>query len=307
MHVVFGTGPVGRAAIAELNARGEPVRGVNRSGTAGVPEGVEVVAADASNPGAAAAAASGATAVYNCLNPPYDRWAEMFPPLQDSVVAAAQSEGARFVSFENLYMYGDTGGRPITEDLPYAAQTRKGKLRADMARSLETLSSSGDLELTTARASSYFGPGTTMQSPLGERVLGRVMQGKSAQVLGNPGLLHSYTYVPDAGRVLATIGTDARAVGNVWIVPNAPATSTDDIIAMMGRELDRDIKVSAAPDFVLKAMGVFNPIVRELPEMLYEFKQPFIADGSKFSTAFGIEATPLDQSVPETVAWWRDR
>ena len=32
-------------------------------------------------------------------------------------------------------MYGPTDGRPITEDLPYAANTRKGRVRARMSES----------------------------------------------------------------------------------------------------------------------------------------------------------------------------
>jgi hypothetical protein len=51
-------------------------------------------------------------------------------------------------------------------------------------------------------------------------------------------------------------------------------------------------------------MRLFNPTVRELDEMLYEFEQPFVVDGAKFERTFGVGATPFEQSVPATVAWW---
>jgi nucleoside-diphosphate-sugar epimerase len=132
-----------------------------------------------------------------------------------------------------------------------------------------------------------------------------VLAGKSAQVLGDPDTKHSYTYLKDLSRVLATLGTDDRAVGEVWHVPNAPARTTTDLVSMIGEELGREIKVSVAPELLLRMMGLFNPTVRELNEMLYEYKSDFVADGEKFTKAFGMEATPLDQAVAETVAWWR--
>ena len=218
-HVVLGAGTIGRALVDALVARGLAVRVVSRSDAAGLPVGAEHAKGDAADPAFARAAAKGAVAVYQCLNPPYARWVDLFPKLQASVVAAAQAAQARYVSFENVYMYGDTEGAPITEDLPYAPHTRKGRVRAAMAEDLARLSAAGDLRLATARASDYFGPRATSQSPLGEQVIGRAIAGKSAQVIGDPDQPHSYTYAPDAAAVLATLGTDDRALGQVWHVP----------------------------------------------------------------------------------------
>jgi nucleoside-diphosphate-sugar epimerase len=306
-HVIFGAGPVGLALVDELVEREYQVRVVNRSGKAQVPTQVEQVAGDASDSDSTINAASGAAVVYQVLNPPYHRWPEEFPGLQESVVAAARVAGARYVSLENLYVYGDTHGQPIDETTPMEPHTRKGKVRLEMAETLATLSDSGDLELATARASNYFGPRATWQSPLGERVLGRVLAGKTAQVLGDPDTKHSFTYLKDLSRVLATLGTDDRALGEVWHVPNAPAQTTNEVIAMIGDELGQEIKVSAAPEPILKLMGLFNPTLREVNEMLYEFKSNFVADGEKFSKLFGMKATPLDQAIAQTVAWWKSR
>ncbi len=164
-HVIFGTGPVGLALVDQLVERGHQVRVVNRSGTAPVPAQVEQMAGDAADPNFALDAASGAGVVYQVLNPPYHRWPEEFPPLQRGVMSAAQAAGARFVSFENLYMYGNTGGHAIDESTPMKPHTRKGTVRLEMAEELAELSDKGDLELATARTSSYFGPRATWQSP----------------------------------------------------------------------------------------------------------------------------------------------
>jgi len=132
-HVVFGTGAIGLATLEALRRRGERVRLVNRSGAAPVPDDVEILGGDASDPAFAVAAAQGAQVVYQTLNPPYHQWVELFPALQAGVLAAAQATGARLVSMENVYMYGRPAGQPLTETRTYAAHTKKGQLRARMA------------------------------------------------------------------------------------------------------------------------------------------------------------------------------
>jgi nucleoside-diphosphate-sugar epimerase len=272
-----------------------------------VPGGVEVIAGDVSNPEFAIKAAAGAAVVYQCMNPPYHRWADLFPPLQDAVIQAARRSGARYVSFENTYMYGDTEGKPMTEMTPLGAQTRKGKVRLAMARQLSELHEAGDLAVATARASDYFGPRGTWQSPLGELVIGNAIAGKSAQVLGDPDQVHSYTYIPDVARTLVALGTRDDVVGEVFHVPNALAQTTRQIIQTMSLELGLPIKVTVAPRFVLRLMGLFNPTVGELDEMLYEFKKPFIVDSTKAEAWLGIEPTPLTEAIAATVAWFREQ
>lgn len=306
VHVVLGTGVVGLALIEELSGMGLQTRAVNRSGNAEVPEGVEVFRGDVSDAGVATDAAAGAAAVYQCLNPPYDKWPELFPPLQRAAVDAARLAGARYVSFENTYMYGDTQGKPITEETPHRPHTRKGKVREAMADELRRLNDAGDVAVATARASDYFGPRATVQSQLGQLVVGAALAGKSARVVGDPDHPHSYTYVFDAARTLVALGTRDDVLG-VWHVPNAPVQSTREIIAMVSEEIGSDVKVSPAPKIVLRAMGLFNTNVRELYEMLYEFDQPFIVDGTKAETRLGIVPTPLDEAIRDTVAWFRSQ
>jgi len=270
VQVVFGTGPIGLGVIEELAAQGRPVRAVNRSGRTPLPAGVETAVGDASDPAFATTAAAGAAVVYQCLNPPYTEWPERFPPLQAAVLTAAEAAGAKLVALENLYMYGPTGGRPITEDLPFAATGPKGATRARMAEELQAAHRAGRVRITTGRASDYFGP-RGLASAAGERMFAPILAGKKAQVMGDPGQLHSYTY-------LAAIGAAAGTEGGV----------------------------SALPRFMVGVVGLFNGAVREVKEMLYEFEEPFVVDSSAFERTFGWHATPLSQSIPATVAWFRD-
>ena len=190
LHVIFGAGAVGMAVMEELAARGKRVRLVNRSGQADVPASVEVVKGDAADPDSTRPLCQGAAVVYNCTNAPYTKWPELFPALQTGVLAGAASAGAKLVVMENVYMYGPTGGRPLTEDLPYAATTRKGRVRAKMAQDLLAAHQAGQVQLTIGRASDYFGP-RGLLAAMGERVFYPALRGKAAQIYGNIDLLHT--------------------------------------------------------------------------------------------------------------------
>jgi hypothetical protein len=49
---------------------------------------------------------------------------------------------------------------------------------------------------------------------------------------------------------------------------------------------------------LVTALGVVWPLARHGGEMLYQFEQPFVVDGSKHTRAFGGEATPIPLRHP---------
>ncbi len=303
-HVIFGTGPVGMAIMAELCHKGKTVRMVNRSGKAPLPDGVELVSGDASNHDFAHQAADGATHIYFALNPPYHKWPELFPPLQTSVLQAAIATGAKLIVMENLYAYGRTHGKPMTEDLPLSAEHKKGIVRAQMTGELLDAQAAGTVHLAIGRASDFFGPGV-LESAMGERVFYPAVHGKSAQVIGKLDMPHTHTYIPDVGKALVILGEHDEALGKVWHIPSPPARTQHQFIEKVYAACGHPTKITAAPKLLLRIVGLFNPIVRELLGTLYQFEEPFVMDSSRFETTFGMQATPLDDAIRETVAWFR--
>jgi nucleoside-diphosphate-sugar epimerase len=227
--------------------------------------------------------------------------------LQRGVLAAAERTGALLVALENLYGYGPAGGRPMTEDLPLAATTVKGRTRAAMTAELLAAAEAGRIRLAIGRASDFFGPGVTQGSVLGERVFGNALAGRRADFIGNPDLPHTYSYVPDIAAGLATLGTDARAAGQVWHLPGPLTVTTRAFLDMVAHETGHPVGIRSVPKLALRALGLVNPMLRELPEMAYEFDEPFVLDTSKYQTAFGAAGTPLAEAIAATLAWYRTR
>ena len=305
MDVIFGFGQVGQALARELVGRGRQVRVVSRSGRGPLLNGVDHVAGDATSPAFCRAVCTGAEVVYLCLNAPYDRWAEELPPLQDAVLAGAEASSSKLVVLENLYMYGPHDG-PLTESLPHAATDTKGVTRSRMSEALIAAHRSGRVRVSIGRASDFFGP-NVIASQLGERAFAPLVAGKAVQMIGDPDASHSYAYVPDVARGLATLGERPEADGRAWHLPSVETHSTREILRLAGEIAGVETKVSSIPPVLLALLARVNPIIREVRAVGYQLDRPFIVDSSAFEHTFGIRATPLKEALTETVAWYRAR
>jgi len=305
-HVVLGTGAIGRAIAEELVRRGESVRMVNRSGIMDeLPAGVEVVASDLYDPAQVREVTRGAQVVYQSAQPHYYEWPEKFHPLQKSILEGLAGCNAKLVIIENLYMYGEMNGKPFTEEAPFNAHTRKGKVRAEMSRAALAAHKDGRVCVTIGRGSDYFGPWGT-NSSMGSIVFHRLLSGKTAQIAGSANVPHSHTYIPDFAKALVTLGKSAEADGQAWHIPNdAPHITQGEMIRMIAEETGAQPKIQAAGKVTMSMLGLFIPEVKESVEMLYEFQKPFVVDSSKFEKTFGMKATPIRQAIRETAAWYK--
>jgi nucleoside-diphosphate-sugar epimerase len=306
-HVVFGTGAIGRAVMEELLKRGEPVRMVNRSGKmAEVPAGVQVVAADLYDPANVREVTRAAQVVYQASQPSYNQWTKKFPLLQKSIIDGLTGSNAKLVLVENLYMYGDTGGKPLTEDTPYNAHTRKGRVRAEISRAAFQAHREGRVRVTAGRGGNFFGPWGT-DSTMGARAFYPLLQGKPAQLIGRTDLPHSHTYVKDFGAALVILGERAEADSHAWHVPNdMPTITQGELVRMFAEEAGVEPKVSSMGRLMMIIGGLFLPEARETVEMMYEFEKPFIVDSSKFEQTFGMKPTPMRAAIRETVHWYKN-
>jgi nucleoside-diphosphate-sugar epimerase len=297
MHVIVGAGPVGRTLAGLLLERGEQVRVLTRSGSG--PAGAECVAVDAGDGERLAALAQGAQALYNCANPQYHRWPQDWPPIAAALRHAAEVSGAVLVTCSNLYVYGPVAG-PLTEDLPLAATTVKGRVRARMWEDDLALHEAGRIRVTEARGSDYLGADS--RSMFTELVLPKVASGRTAWVPADVDAPHSFTTVLDMARTLAVLATDERAWGHAWHVPTNPPTTlrtaATEYARLAGAPAPRLRRIPLA---AVRAAGLFDPLTREFVEMAYQFAAPFVLDSSRAEQTFGLAPTPLAEALAELV------
>ncbi|UOY00921.1 NAD-dependent epimerase/dehydratase family protein [Blastococcus sp. PRF04-17] len=300
LHVIVGKGPVGTTTAEELLRRGHQVRVLSRSGGSSTAD-VEHRTVDATDAEALTAAARGAAAVYNAVNPAYHRWATDWPPVAAALLTAAERTGAVLVTMSNLYGYGRPTG-PMTTGSPLAATDLKGRVRTRMWQEALTAHEAGRVRVTEARAADFVGPQVPADHSHLARQLPALRRGRHAWVVGDPDVRRSWAYLPDVAATLAVLGTDERAWGRAWHVPSAaPRTQREalgDLAAALGAP---PAKVSGIPWGLLRAVGLVVPMMREVVAVRHQFDQEFVIDATATAQTFGLTATPWDEVVEATV------
>ena len=300
-HVIFGTGPLGLWTARALVDMGLEVKMINRSGKAErLPEGVEVIASNAYDTHRNIELTEGAAAVYQCAQPFYYEWPEKFPPLQKAILEAAAVNGTKLVVGDNLYMYGAPNGKPLREDSLIQPNTRKGRVRASMAAEVIEAHEKGRLQAAIGRASDFFGPDDTA---LTSYAILPAVKGRTVNLAGRTDQPHTFTYLADFGRTLATLGTRDEALGQIWFAPSNPPLTQSEFIQLIEAELGQPVKVMVGGPLMMRFLGLFNREVSEAVEMLFEWMHPYVVDTSKITRVFGIKPTPMKTAIQETLDW----
>lgn len=304
VHVVLGAGPAGRTTAAELASRGHDVRVVDRSATDIGVDGVEVRQADLSDPAVAAEVTAGAAVIYHCVNVAYHLQVDVMPRIAESVLTAAEANGARLVVLDTLYPYGPTDGEHITEQTPWAATSRKGRMRAELDRRYLRAHEEGRVRTVMGRSADFFGP-HVLNSTLGATCFPPALAGEKVLAFGDIDLPHSYSFVPDVASGLATLGEDSRGDGRVWHLPTVPAVSTRHVHAVVGELVGHPVEALVLPE--AKPYGPFDEtFMAEYAEMFYQHLVPQNMVSAAFEKEFGARPTPLRAALDRTLAWYRE-
>ncbi|MFJ5802203.1 NAD-dependent epimerase/dehydratase family protein [Streptomyces decoyicus] len=303
LHAVLGAGPAGTTLAGELARRGHVVRLVSRSVPDSAAEGVGRHAADVSTPEGALAAVEGAAVVYHCVNVDYHRQVEVMPRVQQAVLAAVETTGARLVVLDTLYPYGPTHGEVMTEETPWRATSRKGRMRAQLDERYLAAHRAGRARVVLGRSADFVGPGV-LNSTLGGAVFPGALTGGEVLGMGDIDLPHSYTDIRDVATGLATLGAHPEGDGRVWHLPTAPAVTTREIYSMIEERVGRPVRSVTLSE--PRPFGPFDAtFMDEYAEMFYQHTEPQIVDSAAFERTFGVHPTPLDATLDATVDWYR--
>lgn len=267
-------------------------------------EGTESITADALNSEEVLSAILGSDVVYLTIGLVYDAkiWKEQWPVIMRNVINACKATGAKLVFFDNIYMYGKIDG-VITEDSPYNYLSRKGRVRADVARMLLQEMAAGTLKATIARAADFYGPRVIEKSFAGLMVFDRMKKGTGSQWFINADVPRSFNYTPDAAEALYILATSEQSFGQIWHLPSAAPLTARQFIKLSAQYMQSSDKVTVLPKFLLKIFGYFNPFMKEAYEMNYQNEFSLHFSSAKFEKAFNFKPTSYIDGIRETAAW----
>jgi nucleoside-diphosphate-sugar epimerase len=303
MQTILGSsGVIGKEVTKELHrSYTKDIRLVSRNPKQVNPTD-QLFKADLLNSGEVREAVKGSEVVYLTAGIQYSAkiWAVQWPVIMRNVVDACMAEKAKLVFFDNVYAYGKVEG-VMTEATPYNPCSKKGTTRLKVINMMMDEVKKGNLEGLIARAPDFYGPDTPL-SFVNAVVFQNLAKGKKAQWMGDDRKKHSFIFTPDAGKATAILGNTPSAFNQVWHLP------TDQNI-LTGKEF---IELSAKtfgvkPDYMVlkrwmvQMAGLFNPIIKESVEMLYQNEVDYIFDSSKFEKAFGLIPTSYESGILKTV------
>ncbi|MEP0133774.1 MAG: NAD-dependent epimerase/dehydratase family protein [Eudoraea sp.] len=265
----------------------------------------EIFSADLLNASEVNEAVKGSTTVYVAVGFPYNLkiWKENWPQFTSSVIDACIMHNCKLVFFDNIYMYDSNYLNGMDEQTPINPPSKKGKIRAEIANMILSKIKEGKLTALIARSADFYGPGIKNTSMLTETVFKPLSIGKKANWMASLNYKHSFTYTPDAGKATALLGNNEKAYNQVWHLPTAenPFTGKEWINAI-AKEMDVKPKTQTATKFIVKILGLFIPLMREMPEMMYQYDRDYVFNSDKFTDNFDFKVTPYLTGIREIIA-----
>ncbi len=302
MQVILGSGgAIGNNLAKELKKYTSGIRLVSRHPKK-VNEDDELFVADLMNKDQVEKAVEGAEVVYLTVGLTYRTkiWEEHWPLIMENTIAACKKQNAKLVFFDNVYMYNPDELNPMTEETEIKPSSKKGLVRAQLVKMIMNEVNIGNLKALIARSADFYGPGID-NSVLNETVVKNLKAGKKANWFCSTKYKHSYTYTPDAAKATALLGNTESAFQQVWHLPTAKPLTGKQWIEAFAKEIKVQPKTMVAPKFMIQLMGIFNPIMKEFVEMLYQYDRDYDFVSAKFENTFQLKATPIEEAVREVV------
>ena len=298
MHTILGSnGTIGNELSKQLINFTENIRQVSRH-----PKKVnntdQLMVADLLNSKATSEAVAGSEVVYLVAGLPYKLsvWQQQWPVVMHNVINACKEHNARLVFFDNVYCYGYVEGI-MTEETPFNPSSKKGDVRAEIANMLLNEMQTGNITAMIARSADFYGPDAVLSFPYAT-VFQRLKVGKSPQWLGKAEKIHTFTYTPDAGKALAVLAQSEKAWGQTWHLPTSKELLTaKDFVRIACDLAGQAYQLQIAPDWLMKIMGWFIPVIRENEEMMYQLNNDYHFDSSKIELAYDLKATAYKDGI----------
>jgi nucleoside-diphosphate-sugar epimerase len=293
MQTILGAGGgAGTEITRELSKYTKDIRVVSRNPKK-VNETDQLMKADLTDPAQLDKAVEGSEIVYVTIAFPYSIkvWRELWPKFMRNLIETCRKHKSKIVFVDNVYMYDPKYLSDMTEETPINPVSEKGEVRAEVTKMLMVAVEKNKVEAIIARAPDFYGPGV-IGSMLYQTVYLKLLKDKNPQWLGKLDVIHNFIYNKDIGKAVALLGNTPDAYNQVWHLPTTDQKLTNrQWIELMMNAMNKQKKIQTMPEWMISALGIFVPILKELQDVGYQFKQDYFFNSSKFNKRFNF--TPI--------------
>ncbi|GLR08886.1 NAD-dependent dehydratase [Mixta theicola] len=254
-------------------------------------------------------AVKGSSLVYFTAGLPADStlWEQQFPTMLKNALDATRTAGAKFVYFDNTYMYPQNDN-PQTEETRFAPGGRKGKVRELMTNMVLEEMKRKAIPVVIGRAPEFYGPART-QSFTNALIIDKLKADKRPRVPVRDDKLRTLIWTPDASRALAVIGNTPDAFGQSWHLPCCDDRLTYKQFVSLACEVSgKAAEYSVVSKLALTVAGLFSKGAREMRELLPRYEYDNLFESTKFKHRFPeFTVTTYREGLEEIWREWRGR
>jgi len=300
--VLGANGRLAHAVAQAALAHGHSVIAVTRSGKCeGLTGNVEFRKADALIEKELVRASTGADVIFNGLNPIYSDWTDKVMVLAKNVVAATKATNAVHLFIGNVYNYGKEISVGADESTPFRGTTEKGQQRIEMEALFEKEAKLSGMKTIVLRAGDFFG--TAKGGNWFDQMIASKLRKGSFTWPGTNNIPHAFAYLPDLADAFIALAERSSELGT-WSTFNfeGHTLTGDQTKAIIEKIIGKKLKSAAAPWMIIRVIGIFQPIMRELAKMSYLWFTPHSLSGKKLEQFLGkVKSTSPEDALRQTL------
>ena len=227
---------------------------------------------------------------------------ELHPILMKEALDGAVAAGVqRMLLVGTVYPYGRPQAATVNEDHPRNPHTFKGKMRKEQEDLLFAAHAAGRIEACELRLPDFYGP--HVEKSFLWSAFQAAKNGGRAQLVGPIDTPHQFVFVPDVGPIVARLLRTGDAWGRAWNYAGSGTATQRELVEKIFAAAGTPVKLMVAGKTMLRAMGFFSPLMREMVEMHYLQTNPVLLDDSRLQRLLGgLDRTLYEEGIRQTLA-----
>lgn len=243
-------------------------------------------------------AAKGVDVIFHAVSFPYPEWSEKHPLCIENMIRAAEMQQAKIALVDNIYAYGRQPEIEVDEDAKKEPHTKKGKIRLAMENTLKR----SNVPSLIVHMPDLYGPNA--ENTILYETLKNVVLNKTANFVGNINVAREFLYTFDGAKAMVELALHEDTYNQNWNIPSAHPITGEEMIGILREEIGFKKSVRTVSKTMIRFIGMFQPFMREMVEMMYLTEEPVILSGKKYETKIGsIPRTPYNEGIKKTIEW----
>lgn len=269
----------------------------------GQPDNLEIVEGDVMTPHLLQELARNKDVIFHGLNASYEHWASFMPPATQQVIEAAEQARATLLFPGNNYNFGNVR-QPISELTPFNPCSPLGVVRVELEKMLKAAADRGAARVIILRLAEVWGPNVMNKGVA--PIFDKALAGKAIPWFIRTDIPQQWVYNLDAGRIFYALSQrEGSRNFEVFNYGGATVPTMRSWMEQIARQADAPFREKVMPKWMMRLLGLFILVVREVNSLAYKYENSILLDDRKlYAILPDFQATPMERAIDEALHWY---